>query len=106
MEQKPKKRGRPKGTPKTGGRGEGTSNKVSTEARELIKSAIDLPTFKRRLSAIKSDAQYCAIVLKLMEFVLPKMKSIEITGDQNKPLVIELPSNLTIEDIKAVLDGE
>lgn len=97
---------RKKGSPKLGGREKGTPNKVTKEARELIQQAIDLPTFKRRLNKIKSDAQYCAIVLKLMEFVLPKMKSVEITGDKDKPLIIELPSRITIEDIKAVLGEE
>lgn len=105
MEEK-RKRGRPKGTAKTGGRKAGTPNKVSTEAKELIRQAIDLKVFKRRLNSIKSDAQYCAIVLKLLEFVVPKLKSIEVTGDDNKPLVIELPSRISVEDIKAILDDE
>ena len=99
MEEEQKKR------PKYGGRKKGSVNKVTKEARELISEAVNMDIFRRRLAAIKSDAEYCKIVLKLMEFVLPKMKSIEVTGDKDKPLIIELPKQLSIKDIKSILDA-
>ncbi len=46
-----KKVGRPKGSPKTGGRKKGTPNKVTTAAREAAALIVDDPTYREKLLA-------------------------------------------------------
>lgn len=87
-----------KGHKPTGGRKKGVPNKMSTEIRDKIKSIIDWEQFKLRLEQIEDPAKYCAIVLKMMEFVLPKLKQVD--QNINAPFTIELPE-MNINELKA-----
>jgi hypothetical protein len=44
-----RKPGRPRGTPKTGGRQKGTPNKVTVEARQAASEMVNDPFYRRRL---------------------------------------------------------
>lgn len=45
-----KKRGRKKGTPKTGGRQKGTPNKVTVEAKAAAEALVDDPVYRAKLA--------------------------------------------------------
>ncbi len=71
--------GRPRGTPKTGGRKKGVPNKVTTDLREWVNGLID----RNRLQ-IEEDLKELEpkdrlqILEKFISYVLPKMQSSDI----------------------------
>lgn len=74
---------RKKGSPKTGGRQKGVANSVTTSARELILRAIDNQSahFDETMNQIrqKNPGDWAKIVVKLMDFVLPK--KVDVTSE-------------------------
>lgn len=94
-----------KGRQKTGGRKVGSVNKTTKEIRELINKTLDVDVIKRRMNAIEDDFKYCQVALKLMEFVVPKLKSVEMTGNAEKPVVVQLPDNLNTKQLREILES-
>ena len=80
------KGGRPKGLPKTGGRKPGTPNKIGAAPREYVAELIseNKERLREALKEIDNPKDFCNIMLGLMQFVLPKMASIEYK-DKDKP---------------------
>lgn len=79
-----------KGHAKLGGKIKGTPNKATRDQRELITAIID-----KNIDRIQSWIEEVAetdpkrafdMVLGLMEFSLPKLKSVELTGSDGKDL--------------------
>jgi hypothetical protein len=68
--------GKRKGTPKTGGRVKGEPNKVTAKAKEIIMNAIDNQSvaFDQTMTILQRDEpkEWAKIMVKLMDFVLPK----------------------------------
>lgn len=60
--------GRPKGYPKTGGRARGTPNKITTDLREMILTALDRAGGARYLEkqANENPAAYLALLGRLV----------------------------------------
>lgn len=79
--------GRHKGTPKTGGRKAGTPNKAGAPMKELIKSfATDKwPEFLESWEAMDSNKDKCDAYIKVLQFILPKMASVDVSGKIEKP---------------------
>lgn len=75
-----------KGTEKSGGRIAGTQNKTTQKAKEIILNAIDTQStdFSKTMDVIKvkSPVEWAKIMVKLMDFVLPK--KLDITSDGEK----------------------
>ena len=71
---------------KTGGRQEGTKNKTTMKAKELILQAIDEQSvaFNEVMGDLKKTEpkEWAKIMVKLMDFVLPK--KIDVTSDGEK----------------------
>ena len=80
-------KGRPKGTPKTGGRQKGTPNKVTAPLKELIKQfAIDKwPEFLESWENMESNKDKCDTYTKVLQYLLPKMASVDVSGKVEKP---------------------
>lgn len=80
-------KGRPKGTPKTGGRQKGTPNKVTAPLKELIKQfAIDKwPEFLESWEHMESNKDKCDAYTKVLQYLLPKMASVDVSGKVEKP---------------------
>lgn len=80
-------KGRPKGTPKTGGRKKGTPNKVTAPLKELIKQfAIDKwPEFLESWENMESNKDKCDAYTKVLQYLLPKMASVDVSGKVEKP---------------------
>lgn len=91
---------------KFGGRQKGSKNKINSITRQFILETglIDTDELKRRMKAIKSDAEYCKVVIQLMKFVTPQMKSVEFTGEK-QPVNIVLPE-MTIEQMREILNDK
>jgi hypothetical protein len=75
--------GAPKGHAKWGGKGKGTENKLTTTTKELIFNAIDQQSlhFDLTMKRIREEnpIEWAKIMVKLMDFVLPK--KLDITTD-------------------------
>jgi hypothetical protein len=78
--------GRKKGTPKTGGRGKGSVNRTTKEAREFLEQVLlnQVDNIKSSLEALKveSDSKYIDACSKLFTFVLPKKTDITTGGEK------------------------
>ena len=76
---------------KTGGRETGTCNIVTKEIRETFQSLIEqnLPELQNWITSTgqKDPAKAVELVLKLTEFCLPKLKTIEMTGKNGDDLI-------------------
>ncbi|MDF3019324.1 MAG: hypothetical protein K0Q92_627 [Steroidobacteraceae bacterium] len=80
----PRKRGRPPGQPRTGGRQKGTPNKLSTQLKETILQALHEEggvTYLRR-QANENPATFMSLIGK----VLPM--TVQHSGDGGGPIVI------------------
>ena len=90
MEQK--KRGRKKGTPKTGGRQKGTLNKVTAFNKAVIEKILseyaDTGLMSSDLQKL-DPKERLDIMVKLMAFTTPKPQSIDMSISSNKPKTIE-----------------
>lgn len=64
------------------GRPPGSENKLSHPVRETLKRIVEgeLPKLQRNLKAIekKSKVQHAELVLKLIEYILPKLSRLEM----------------------------
>lgn len=77
---------------KTGGRKKGTPNKVSLEIREKIQEIIydEMENISSALESVRESnpSMYLNIVVKLLNYVLPKKKDVTTDGQQieNSPI--------------------
>ena len=77
--------GRPKGTPKTGGRQKGTQNRTTTAAKEAIEMAAEgLGGYKRMIEWAKEDPINERTFWGTM---YPKLLPLQVTGNDGAPLV-------------------
>jgi hypothetical protein len=67
---------------KTGGRQQGTPNKVTKDLRDILKSVIanELQTIESRLNQLEARERL-EMTLKLMSYVMPKVQTIESSYD-------------------------
>lgn len=93
--------GRPKGTPKTGGRQKGSSNKVTVEFRDTVRKLLEdnSTNVGRWLESVaegdgetvKPDpGKALDLLAKLAEFAAPKLSRTEHAGDQDKPVRLRI----------------
>ena len=88
------------------GRPKGVPNKVTTEARELVKNILDanLPKIQEWLESTANGirdendkyivypnpAKACDIVQNLIEYTVPKLARTEMVGDAKQPMAIAI----------------
>lgn len=77
-------RGKPKGLERTGGRAPGTPNKVTADLRKGIQMFLEKkwPNIETEYDSMQDPRDKLAFILKLLEFTVPKMKSIELSTIQ------------------------
>jgi hypothetical protein len=78
---------RPKGIPKTGGRGKGSQNRNTKESKEFLKQIL-FAEFDNIQGSLKnardeSDSKYIDLLSKMLQFVLPKQVESEHSGNVN-----------------------
>jgi hypothetical protein len=94
------------GVRENSGRPKGVPNKVTTEARELVKNILDanLPNIQSWLEAtangirdendkylvMPNPAKACDIVQNLIEYSVPKLSRAEVVGENGGPMVIQI----------------
>ena len=94
-----KTRGRPKGTPKTGGRQRGVLNKKRQTLLEAIQERF--PDYHPVLAmaqiandeTLPDDLRFNAHK-EVSQYILPKLRSVEVSGNEDKPLVTEVAIRL------------
>jgi len=92
-----RKRGRKKGTPKTGGRKRGTPNKVTTEAKAACNEIVDNPDYRAALLARMIDGEAGAMEPIVWYYAKGKPKErVELGADKDlAQLVLEAAGVLT-----------
>lgn len=89
---------KPTGSLKTGGRTKGTPNKSTERLRQLF---ADLPErVLENLELLESPLERLKVQLKLMEFVFPKLRSVEVEEQRQKPLSLEKNPDIEIMNKK------
>ena len=81
-----------KGSPKTGGRQKGAENKITRFTREVLANVIDSYTSTGQLDAdimMLEPKDRLVIMERFMQYTLPKMQSVAINVDGDKPKTIE-----------------
>ena len=75
------------GKGRMGGRKPGTQNKSTVLNGEMVQALLDKNADKaqKMLDAIDDPNDWWRVYLKLMEFRLPKMSSVDITNNGEKP---------------------
>ncbi len=78
---------------KTGGRSEGTPNKITTDIREHFTNLIqiNLDTLQNDIKTLK-PIDRIKVLIELSKFVIPVLKAIDIQRSENdfKPFIINL----------------
>lgn len=101
-----RKVGRPKGTPKTGGRQKGTPNRVTTETKDWFVYLLN-SNRKRLEKAMEAmdDRELWDNFQKLFPYIVPKMQASEVkidydhlTDEQIDLIIDELTNKLNLED--------
>lgn len=89
-----KKGGKPKGSPKTGGRQVGTPNKATGAARMAFAQFVDnnadrLQTWLDEIATNEKHGPKVAFecLMQVAEFHVPKLARTEVVGDETKPVV-------------------
>lgn len=83
---------KPKGSPKTGGRQKGAENKITRFTREVLANVIDTYTSTGQLDTdlmMLEPKDRLVIMERFMQYTLPKMQSVAINMDGEKPKTIE-----------------
>src|SRR3546814_11180170 len=76
--------GKPKGLEKAGGRGPGIPNKFTRDMRSGIREFLEnnWDTIQVEFDNLQHPVDKLTFLLKLMEFSIPKLKSVELTAIQ------------------------
>jgi len=87
------------GSPKRGGRKQGTPNKTTAEAREVFNSILcdEVNNIRAALAKVrvKDSYKYLDLMSKLLAYVLPKAQVIDMSVDFNQ---------LSEQDIDTIID--
>ena len=94
--------GKQKGTKKTGGRGKGTPNKITSDLRTWVSELINdnRKQLKKDLKSLEPKERW-AVIEKLMCYAIPKMQSVEasvnidnLTNEQIDLIITEITKDL------------
>ena len=77
---------------KTGGRKKGTPNSDNKITRGLLQDLVSnrLDDFNECLDKLKTESpkDFSNVIVGLLPYTVPKLSSVELTGDEKKPLSI------------------
>ena len=87
---------------KTGGRQKGSTNAITSEIRQYFQNIIEnnLEQINKDLKAIEDPAARIRLILEISKFVLPQLKSTEITAIEKaeiRPVIINLGAGISPE---------
>ncbi|MDY6915798.1 MAG: hypothetical protein SVM86_05755 [Candidatus Cloacimonadota bacterium] len=76
---------------KTGGREQGTPNKITGELRELLKTTLEgeLNQVKKYFDSIDDPEKKLELLSRFLPYVVPKLNAVEMNADVNKVHQIE-----------------
>ena len=81
------------------GRPKGSVNKSSNEIREAFQMLLEdnLPTLKRDISSLEPKERV-KFMLELASFIIPKMKSVDLTADKKETILIDFSEDISFEE--------
>ena len=90
---------------KTGGRDKGTPNKLTKEVKEVLSEIVsnELENIDKTLKTLSSKDRI-EIVLKLLPFVIPKLRDTEINLTQIDELVLRPITKEELEDARKKIE--
>jgi hypothetical protein len=82
-----RKTGKPKGSPKTGGRAKGVPNKASADVKAAIAAftSANVDKLDEWLNSIDDPHKRLDLYFKALEYTMPKLARTELTGDKEAP---------------------
>jgi hypothetical protein len=91
--------GRPKGLAKTGGRAPGTPNKSTTDVRAAIAvfAQANVAKIDGWLNEIEDPAKRLDLYLRAIEYHLPKLGRMEVTGANGGPVQTQRIERLIVD---------
>jgi hypothetical protein len=86
------RKGKPKGTPKTGGRAKGVPNKATADVKQAIAAftSANVDKLDEWLNSIDDPAKRLDLYFKALEYTMPKLARSELVGDKENPLTVQL----------------
>ena len=81
------------------GRAKGIPNKTTTEIKEAFQMLLEdnLPTLRRDISSLEPK-QRVKFMLELASFIIPKMKSVDLTADKKETILIDFSEDISFEE--------
>ncbi len=96
--------GRPKGTPKTGGRKKGTPNKATVKAKDEIAAVADrLGGVDRLVAWVQEDPPNERI---FWASIYPRLITVQIQNDQDEPQITRIERIIVHHDSERARRGE
>jgi hypothetical protein len=86
-----RKTGKPKGSPKTGGRVKGSVNKASADVKAAIAAftSANVEKIDGWLNSIDDPAKRLDLYFRALEYTMPKLARTELTGDKENPIIVQ-----------------
>ncbi len=90
---------KPRGTPKTGGRKKGSTNKTTQLTRELFSEYVNgnFDEFKLKMKELDPD-KYCRVYIDMCRYVMPSLQAVALDAT--------IESQRTIEDLLIELSAD
>ena len=81
------------------GRPKGIPNKTTTEIKEAFQMLLEdnLPTLQRDISSLEPK-QRVKFMLELANFIIPKMKSVDLKADKTETILIDFSEDISFEE--------
>jgi len=81
------------------GRPKGIPNKTTTEIKEAFQMLLEdnLPTLQRDISSL-APKERVNFMLELASFIIPKMKSVDLTADKKETILIDFSEDISFEE--------
>jgi hypothetical protein len=77
---------------KTGGRQKGTPNRLTSDIKAMLAKVVGDYTADKQFSddwKALEPKDRLALTEKFMQYIVPKMQAVAVSGDEDKPLTIE-----------------
>jgi hypothetical protein len=81
------------------GRPKGSVGKSNNKIREAFQMLLEdnLPTLKRDISSLEPKERV-KFMLDLASFIIPKMKSVDLTADKKETILIDFSEDISFEE--------
>jgi hypothetical protein len=91
---------------KTGGRKPGSQNKVNKATREHLEQIMErhVDSLPDLIDSIEDPVDKVTAIEKIMSYFRPKLKAIELTNDNNNPIIINF-GTLSADQLRELISA-